>query len=136
MFPFWHTFFDALEMDIVLSASTNAETLRATAEFAVVEACHPMRILHGHVADLLQQGVDVVFLPSISSREDVAPGQAENTYCPLISSSPYLVNAAMDMAGHGARMVTAPMHMLWEAAWRRELKILARELGVARPARK
>jgi predicted CoA-substrate-specific enzyme activase len=135
MFPYWRTFFDALGMDIVLSAPTNPRIAADTKERAVIEACYPAKLVYGHVIDLLDsdpaQAVDLIFLPSIVDRENISPGQIENKYCPYIPAMTYLIEAMLKDGPPGPRMVKGVLRFL-EDHKRRDLARLARELGVTR----
>ena len=131
LFPFWHAFFRHLDVDIVLSSETNTDIVRRTAQTAVAETCYPVKLVFGHVMELLDRDVDCVFLPSILDRDDPAPGQTHNHYCPYIPASPHMVAAHVRAEEKGVRLVTFPFHMRQRVARRRELAVLAKQLGVS-----
>ena len=132
LFPYWRTLFAALDVDLVISNATTATTVKQTAERAAVETCFPAKLLFGHVAELLEQDVDLVFLPGVINRENALPGQAENNYCTYIPAMPHLVTANFDFSQHRARPLKVPLHLLWPKIRRRELAELAKRLGVDR----
>ncbi|NJD20230.1 MAG: CoA activase, partial [Gemmatimonadetes bacterium] len=132
LFPWWRAFFAHLGMDVVLSSETNSEIVRLTAQTAAAETCWPVKLAFGHVAELLQKDVDFVFLPSILDREDLGPGQVRNHYCPWIPAAPHMVTAHLRPERTRARWLKFPFHMQQPVARRRELGVLARELGVSR----
>lgn len=131
LFPFWHAFLRHLGMDIVLSSETNSDIVRRTAQTAAAETCYPVKLVFGHVMELLDRDVDCIFLPSILDREDPAPGQTRNHYCPYIPASPHMVAAHIRAEEKGVRLVKFPFHMAQPKARRRELAVLARQLGVS-----
>ncbi|HSG09290.1 MAG TPA: acyl-CoA dehydratase activase [Longimicrobiales bacterium] len=131
LFPFWHAFFRHLDVDLVLSSETNSDIVRRTAQTAAAETCYPVKLVFGHVMELLDQDLDCVFLPSILDREDPAPGQIRNHYCPYIPASPHMVAAHVRAEERGIRLVTFPFHMQQRVARRRELSVLAKQLGVS-----
>jgi predicted CoA-substrate-specific enzyme activase len=132
LFPWWRTFFAHLGMDVVLSSETNSEIVRLTAQTAAAETCYPVKLAFGHVADLLGKDVDFVFLPSILDREDLGPGQVRNHYCPYIPAAPHMVAAHLRPGVKQPRYLLFPFHMQQPVARRRELGVLATQLGVSR----
>ena len=128
MFPFWRTFFDELGMDLVLSSETNPLIARYTKETAVAETCYPAKLAYGHVHELLDKDVDLLFMPAIINRENTAPGQKENTYCLFIRAAGDMVKAGIDT--QGIPIVSAPLHLQWDRVKKRDLRRMAKELGV------
>ncbi|HSW29452.1 MAG TPA: acyl-CoA dehydratase activase [Longimicrobiales bacterium] len=132
LFPWWRTFFAHLGMDVVLSSETNSEIVRRTAQTAAAETCYPVKLAFGHVAELLEKDVDFVFLPSILDREDLGPGQVRNHNCPWIPAAPHMVAAHLRPGAKQPRYLMFPFHMQQPVARRRELGVLAGQLGVSR----
>ncbi len=132
LFPYWRTFFDELGMDIVLSSGTNRPVAQRTKEIAIAEACYPAKLVYGHVAELLEQELDILFLPSVLNRENIAPQQTENTYCVYIPASGNMVAACPEVELGRTKLVTAPLHMLWDRLKRLELSRMAADLGVSK----
>jgi predicted nucleotide-binding protein (sugar kinase/HSP70/actin superfamily) len=130
MFPYWRAFFAALEIDIVLSGPTTPRTMHQTAQQAALEMCLPARLTFGHVSDLLEKDADFLFMPSVVNRENIAPGQNHNVYCPFIQSAPHLVATHMDLAAHGQKLITFPYFLQWEATQKLSLKKLSAQMGI------
>jgi len=66
-YPFWYGFFNALGIEVILSDKTTKETVSQGAALVVTETCLPIKIYVGHVLNLLDKGVDKIFVPSIQS---------------------------------------------------------------------
>ena len=66
-YPFYYGFFTDLGIKIVLSDITTKETLSKGSSLVVTETCLPIKIYVGHVLNLLDKGVDKIFVPSIQS---------------------------------------------------------------------
>ncbi len=66
-FPFWYGFFTDLGIEIVLSDSTTKQTMSLGSSLVVPETCLPVKVYVGHVLNLLDKGVDKIFVPSIQS---------------------------------------------------------------------
>jgi predicted nucleotide-binding protein (sugar kinase/HSP70/actin superfamily) len=69
-YPFLFGFFTDLGIEIVLSDKTTKKTISNGAALVVTETCMPVKVFVGHVLNLLDKGVDKIFVPSIQS---VAP---------------------------------------------------------------
>lgn len=66
-YPFYYGFFSALGIKIILSDITTKETMSKGASLVVTETCLPIKIYVGHVLNLLDKGIDKIFVPSIQS---------------------------------------------------------------------
>ena len=68
-YPFFYGFFKALGIEVVLSDKTTKKTLSSGASLVVTETCLPIKIFVGHVLNLIDKGIDKIFVPSIQSIE-------------------------------------------------------------------
>ena len=66
-YPFYFGFFNALGIKIVLSDMTTKQTMTDGSALVVTETCLPIKIYVGHVLNLINKGVDKIFVPSIQS---------------------------------------------------------------------
>ena len=66
-FPFWYGFFSDLGIEIILSDVTTKQTMTTGSSLVVPETCLPVKVYVGHVLNLLDKGVDKIFVPSIQS---------------------------------------------------------------------
>lgn len=66
-FPFWYGFFDALGIEVVVSDKTTKQTMSTGSALVVSETCLPVKVYVGHILNLLEKGVDKIFVPSIQS---------------------------------------------------------------------
>jgi len=76
----------------------------------------------------VRQDVDVVFLPSMLTREHPAPGQTHNHYCPLIPATPHLLMHNLPAGLAMPRLVNQSLHFHNERARGSELHALAAQL--------
>ncbi|MDD2372586.1 MAG: acyl-CoA dehydratase activase-related protein [Syntrophomonadaceae bacterium] len=93
-FPFWKTFFEELDQEVVLSSPTTREIMDHGVREAVNDACIPIKLYHGHVADLASK-VDYVFCPRLVSVRKHGDFGTE-TFCPKFLGLPDMVRLAMD----------------------------------------
>ena len=66
-FPFWYGFFNDLGIEIILSDMTTKQTMSVGSSFVVPETCLPVKVYVGHIVNLLDKGVDKIFVPCIQS---------------------------------------------------------------------
>ncbi|NPD32107.1 2-hydroxyacyl-CoA dehydratase [Eggerthellaceae bacterium zg-997] len=86
-YPFWFTFFTQLGYAVVLSdPSTKAIYELGIESMPSESVCYPAKMAHGHVMNLLQKGVDFVWMPCSKweRREDEGAGNHFN--CPIVAS--------------------------------------------------
>lgn len=66
-YPFWYGFFSDLGIEIVLSDVTTKQTMSIGSSLVVPETCLPVKVYVGHILNLLDKGIDKIFVPSIQS---------------------------------------------------------------------
>ena len=66
-YPFIYGFLTDLGIEIVLSDKTTKKTLSDGASLVVTETCLPIKVFVGHVLNLIDKGVDKIFVPSMQS---------------------------------------------------------------------
>ena len=133
LYPLWAAFFTELGFRVVTSRDTNQQIIREGVGHVAAETCFPIKVAHGHVLDLIERGVDYVFLPCVVDLEPAAPGFVNSFSCPYVQSVPYFIRSAIDFSGTDAQVLDPVIHM---QRGRRHvagvLAGLARELGGGR----
>ena len=66
-YPFFFGFFSDLGIEIILSDKTTKKTLANGAALVVSETCLPVKVYVGHVLNLLDKGIEKIFIPSFQS---------------------------------------------------------------------
>ncbi len=128
LFPFWHRFLRELGVQVLLSDPTNSEIVTAAREYATAETCFPVKLLYGHVLNLLDKGVDWVFLPAVMTREQLWPEHSFNKCCPFIQAGPGLVRAAL-RERMSTQVLGGPVDLFDPRERYRTLRELVRPLG-------
>jgi predicted CoA-substrate-specific enzyme activase len=105
-FPLWNAFFRELGYRVLLSDETNAKIIRWGIEASVAEPCLPMQAYHGHVRQLLNEGVDWLFIPNMISAETPNP-EVNSYYCPWGQTIPFVVRSSSALA-YGADKIICP----------------------------
>ncbi|GAB6182169.1 acyl-CoA dehydratase activase-related protein [Desulfotomaculum defluvii] len=75
-FPLWKEFLEQLGAEVIVSDLTTKRILTRGVEHCVDEACLPIKLAFGHVQNLVDKGVDIIFLPrmvSVAQREYICP---------------------------------------------------------------
>ncbi len=97
--PFWSTFFAELGMRPVLSPESDKAIREAGVALTVAEPCFPIRVAHGHVQWLFDQGVDWVFVPN-QVNEETEFMQYNSHACPWGQTLPFVVKHAPGLEAH------------------------------------
>jgi predicted nucleotide-binding protein (sugar kinase/HSP70/actin superfamily) len=63
-------------------------------ESITAEPCFPVKVAFGHIAELIEQEADYIFLPSIVNLENVFELNKTSKLCPYVQSLPYQIKAA------------------------------------------
>jgi predicted nucleotide-binding protein (sugar kinase/HSP70/actin superfamily) len=93
-FPFCKEFFDSLGHEVVLSTPTSKAILDRGVKETVTDACIPIKLYHGHVADLIGK-VDYIFAPRLVSFRKFGDFDTE-TLCPKFLGLPDMLRASID----------------------------------------
>ena len=95
LLPFWHTLLTDLEFEVVLSdVSTRATYALGQNSIPSDTVCYPAKLMHGHIENLLEKGVDAIFYPCMTYNLD--EHRAQNCYnCPVVAYYPELLKANM-----------------------------------------
>jgi predicted CoA-substrate-specific enzyme activase len=127
-FPFWRTFFEQLGFRVLLSRESDRALVTSSLETVTSETCLPVELMHGHVIDLIEKGVDYVFLPFVVSGKQKDGDTTSNSNCPWIQSFPFMVRAALRGKVDEGRLLTPTLHFKYfERALVREMTSFFRE---------
>lgn len=111
LFPLWQAFLTELGCQVVLSGRTNKQIIHEGVERSVVETCFPMKLLLGHVLDVLERDIDYIFLPSVINLRKKDPGMTDSFLCPYSQSHPYTVQATIDFEAHHVKVLQPEVYL-------------------------
>ncbi|MHB0868134.1 MAG: acyl-CoA dehydratase activase [Chloroflexota bacterium] len=100
--PTMTAFLNALGVRVRYSTPTNQRAIEKSLELAYTDSCFPIKLLHGHVAELLDQGVDYVLIPNAIRMGEKTGDEDQRYSCPLVQAAPYIVRSVF---GLGARLL-------------------------------
>jgi len=104
LLPLWREFFRGCGLGVVLSEETNRRSVQMGMDCVVAEPCFPIIVAHGHVADLVERGVDHLWLPNILSAETKFMDN-ESHVCPWGQTLPFVVRQAPAFRNWPGRML-------------------------------
>ncbi|MCL5736248.1 MAG: acyl-CoA dehydratase activase [Actinobacteria bacterium] len=107
--PFWATFFKRCGFDVILSRQTDKKIREMGIERAVAEPCFPIRVAHGHVAELVEEGADHIFVPNQLNEETDHP-EIESHACPWGQTLPHILRLSPHFEGLADRFFAPTLH--------------------------
>ena len=129
--PFWATLFKSCGFDVVVSRQTDKNIREWGIDAAVAEPCFPIRVAHGHVAELLEAGVDRIFIPNQLNEETDHP-ELESHACPWGQTLPHIIRLAPEFEGHEDKFLAPIIHFRRGPEYVRDtLRAALKPLGVA-----
>ena len=111
LFPMANAFFTQLGFNVVLTDASDEETVRLAQASAQGETCYPVKLVHGHMAQLLDAGVDYVFMPHVHTIRHLKSTVPHNYACPYMQSIPEIVAKELDYEGHGITLLSPQMNL-------------------------
>ncbi len=106
MFPMFHAFFKALGFNVLLSDATSDETVRLGQAYSLDEACYPVKLINGHVAELVRKNVDYIFFPDLYTVDHPGSHTRQNYGCPFMQLAFKVVRRAMELDAKGIELLS------------------------------
>ncbi len=94
--PLWHALFTSLGFGVHFSKQSNRATYEK-GQFTIPSdtACYPAKIMHGHMLELIDAGIDTLFYPGLTYNVD--EHVSDNHYnCPVVAYYAELLNGNME----------------------------------------
>ncbi len=96
-YPFWHKFFTSLGFDVILSDRSSRKIYeRGIASISSETACYPAKLVHGHIENLIDKDVDMIFYPAIFYEYKQYKNAKNQMNCPVVSGYPDLISNNVD----------------------------------------
>ncbi len=110
MAPFWATLLGELGLNVALTPLANKKIIHEGVEAVLSTPCFPVKIAHGHILNLIEKGIDYLWLPSVVSmpreKEDTAH---RNQLCPYVQTIPYQVEVALERKLENIKLLKLPV---------------------------
>ncbi|MDE5715863.1 MAG: acyl-CoA dehydratase activase [Anaeroplasmataceae bacterium] len=91
LWPFWYTFFTKLGYEVIHSGFSN-EKIYTLGQHTIPSdtVCYPAKLVHGHIAKLMQEDIQTIFYPCMSYNID--EGKGDNHFnCPIVAYYPQTI---------------------------------------------
>ena len=130
LLPLWGTLLSELGFNVVVSFVSTPKVVQRGVEAVLSTPCFPVKVAHGHILELIEKGVDRIWLPSLVTMPQDSAENELNQLCPYVTSLPYQMEAAAEAGGKRVTLLKPPVRMqdgladLWKS-----LKPMTRELG-------
>ncbi len=86
-YPFWHTLFTELGYSVKLSPKSSREIYDRGIETMPSESvCYPAKLAHGHIQALIDDGVKLIFYPSLPYEMGENNGADNHYNCPVVAT--------------------------------------------------
>ncbi len=121
-FPFWRKFFETLGFNVVISDPSNSNLVKESIELMVSETCLPMELMHGHVKNLLDKGVDNIFIPFVVNVKANGDNPTNNCNCPWVQAAPFMIKSAFKDESIRKKLLMPSLHFRYfRTALKKEL---------------
>ena len=94
--PLWYALFTALGFEVHFSKQSTRATYEK-GQFTIPSdtACYPAKIMHGHIQELIENGIGTLFYPGLTYNVD--EGASDNHYnCPVVAYYAELLNGNIE----------------------------------------
>lgn len=96
LFPFYNEFFSRIGFNVILSDETNRPIINLSNTLSITDTCFPVKVVPGHVKNLMDKGIDALFLPALVNREKNHDFQTNTYQCPYIQGIPFTTKSLLD----------------------------------------
>jgi predicted nucleotide-binding protein (sugar kinase/HSP70/actin superfamily) len=124
MFPLFNRFFHALGYNVLLSDVSSDATVELGQANVKEEVCFPLKLAVGHIASLIAQGVDYLFMPSVHGKG----------ICVYMQKAPQVLVACTELKEKGIPLLAPDICMDAPKSISKALTETARQLGHGRIA--
>jgi predicted nucleotide-binding protein (sugar kinase/HSP70/actin superfamily) len=97
-YPLWFTFFTELGFRVQLSDRSSNKLYEKGIETMPSESvCYPGKLVHGHIMNLVEKGVDFIFYPCVPFEKKEQKEADNNFNCPIVVSYPEVIKNNIDV---------------------------------------
>ena len=133
-FPLANEFFRDLGYNVVLSHTSNEETVQLSQQYAQGETCYPVKLVYGHMMDLAKQKVDYIFLPNIHTIKHPHAHAAHNYACPYMQTAARSIYDSLHLKEQGIELISPVFDLdLGATAMAKAMIGVGQSLGFSKP---
>jgi predicted CoA-substrate-specific enzyme activase len=133
-FPFWNTLLVECGFKVQLSDTSNPQLYaRGVGSVMSDNICFPAKVIHGHIHNLIEKGVDRIFYPMIFSERSSFTDAVNSYNCPIVTGYADVIRSAIDPASkYGVPLDMPSITFKDEQLLRKGCYHYLRQLGVRR----
>ena len=133
-FPMTNAFFTSLGFNVVLTDPTSEETIRLAQKTAQGETCYPVKLIYGHMQQLIDQKVDYIFLPTIHTMKHEKSRVKHNYGCVYMQTAAASIAKALDIESKGITLLSPVFDFdFGQEAMASAMLGLSKILGIPKP---
>jgi len=106
MFPMYNALFTNLGFNVLLSDWSNDDIAELGQKYASQETCFPIKLVTGHVANLLNKGVDYIFFPKLYNVSRPEFKSRQSYACAYMQLAPQLIELALGLKEKGIQLLS------------------------------
>jgi predicted CoA-substrate-specific enzyme activase len=110
-YPYWKAFFEMLGFEIVNSDLSDQGIVEASLEKFSAETCFPIKMVYGHIENLLKKKVDYIFLPGIIKFTDGTTDDYGSYICPYVQSIANTISARYNFVANKVKFIGCPIKL-------------------------
>ncbi|MCD7756064.1 MAG: acyl-CoA dehydratase activase, partial [Firmicutes bacterium] len=108
--PFWSTFFRALGYQVKFSHKSSRRIYEQGLQYVASDTiCFPAKLVHGHIMDLMQAGVDRIFFPYVMHMPPEGVDRNSPYVCSVLQGYPMVVRNSQDPERSGQAVFDTPV---------------------------
>lgn len=133
-FPMANAFFTSLGFNVVLTDPTSEKTIRLAQQTAQGETCYPVKLIYGHMQQLIDQKVDYIFLPTIHTMKHEKSRVKHNYGCVYMQTAAASIAKALDIENKGITLLSPVFDLdFGQEAMATAMLSLGKILGIPKP---
>ena len=133
-FPMANAFFTSLGYNVLLTKPTNDETIRLSQENARGETCYPVKLIYGHMKQLIDAKVDYIFLPTIHTMKHELSHVEHNYGCVYMQTAAVSTGKALGLEEKGITLLSPVFDLdFGKEAMASAMVGLGKILGIPKP---
>ncbi len=105
-FPMANAFFTSLGYNVLLTEPTSEDTIRLSQQLAQGETCYPVKLIYGHMQQLIDRKVDYIFLPTIHTMKHEKSHVKHNYGCVYMQTAAVSVARALQIENYGIELLS------------------------------
>jgi predicted CoA-substrate-specific enzyme activase len=131
-YPYWKAFFESLGYEVINSDLSDQNIVENSLEKFAAETCFPIKMVYGHIENLLKKRIDYIFLPGIIRFTKNADDEYGSYICPYVQSIANTISARFDFKSYGIKFIGHPIKLCDDNAMMvNQLKPLLKVMNIA-----